>query len=63
MNKKSKSISPQFLSERFGITIEENLHTVKAKQTGLPNLQLGDRNKLTSDFLINLYITLTPRWR
>jgi hypothetical protein len=44
MNKESKSISPQFLSERFGITIEENLHTVKAKQIPLPNLQLGDRN-------------------
>jgi hypothetical protein len=46
MNKESKSMSPQFLSERFGISIEENLHNVKAKQIPLPKLQLGDRNSV-----------------
>lgn len=46
MNKEIKNLSPQTLSDRFGITIENQLHTVKAKQIPLPQLQLGDRTSV-----------------
>ena len=46
MNKEIKNLSPQYLSDKFGISIEEQLHQVKARQIPFPQLQLGDRNSI-----------------
>lgn len=46
INRESKTISPQQLNDRLGISIEDRLHKVEAKTLPFPNLQLGDRNAI-----------------